>query len=27
VDLSTEARDLAGQIRKEGDGHGRDEIT
>jgi tRNA (guanine37-N1)-methyltransferase len=26
-DLSTEARDLAGQIRKEGDGHGRDEVT
>jgi tRNA (guanine37-N1)-methyltransferase len=26
-DLSAEARDLAGQIRKEGDGHGRDEVT
>jgi tRNA (guanine37-N1)-methyltransferase len=26
-DLSTEVRDLAGQIRKEGDGHGRDEVT
>jgi tRNA (guanine37-N1)-methyltransferase len=26
-DLSPEARDLAGQIRKEGDGHGRDEVT
>ena len=26
-DLSREARDLAGQIRTEGDGHGRDEVT
>ncbi len=26
-DLSSEARDLARQIRKEGDGHGRDEVT
>jgi tRNA (guanine37-N1)-methyltransferase len=27
ADLSREARDLAGQIRREGDGHGRDEVT
>jgi tRNA (guanine37-N1)-methyltransferase len=27
ADLSTEARDLAGQIRREGDSHGRDEVT
>ena len=26
-DLSTEARDLAGQMKREGDGHGRDEVT
>ncbi len=26
-DLSAEARDLAGQISREGDGHGRDEVT
>jgi tRNA (guanine37-N1)-methyltransferase len=26
-DLSTEARDLAGRMNREGDGHGRDEVT
>ncbi len=27
ADLTAEARDLAGQIRREGEGHGRDEVT